>query len=91
MTPAGGPDEGADADADVLPEVTPALVLFERGDYRGAAGHLHALLAAVPPPPPPVARAAGALLTRMAPDPWALRLGIIAAALLAVLVAVYVF
>jgi hypothetical protein len=73
-----------------------------RRPTRGAAppspSSSAATSAAPPPPPAPsssspdaeVQAAARALLARMAPDPWALRFGIAALALLALLVGIYV-
>jgi hypothetical protein len=65
----------------------PALALFERGDFRDATASARALLSS---PDAEVQAAARALLARMASDPWALRFGIAALALLALLVGIYV-
>jgi hypothetical protein len=64
----------------------PALAKFERGDFRGATTLATALAAHADPE---VQVAARALLARMAPDPWALRLGLLALTLLAILTAIY--
>jgi hypothetical protein len=71
------------------PELLPALVLFDGGDLRGADAAARALLAGKPAPE--VEEAARGLLARLAPDPWALRLGVLAAGLLALLCGLYVF
>jgi hypothetical protein len=70
------------------PELAPAVARFDRGDFRGARAELRALLAGAPTPE--VQSAARDLASRMAPDPWALRAGLASAALLALLVWLYV-
>lgn len=70
------------------PELDPAWALFDRGDWRGAAAEIAALLASNPPDE--VAAASRALAARMAPDPWALRVGLAALGLLALLCVLYV-
>jgi hypothetical protein len=67
-------------------EVLPALALFERGDFRAASAAVAPLLAH---PIPEVQSAARALLARMAPDPWAVRLGLLAVTLLALVAAIF--
>jgi hypothetical protein len=67
--------------------VLPALEQFQRGDFRAATATLEALLATRPEPE--VETAARALLARMAPDPWALRFGLLALALLAIVATVF--
>jgi hypothetical protein len=74
--------------ADPLPELAEASALFERGDFRAARAHLTALLAGNPSPE--VETAARALLSRMAPDPWALRIGLLALALIGLVIGLYV-
>jgi hypothetical protein len=69
------------------PELLPALARFERGDFQGAAAAATALLASQPGPE--VETAARALLARLAPDPWALRLGLLALTLLAIVAAIF--
>jgi hypothetical protein len=68
------------------PALLPALARFERGDFRGATALARALLADADPE---VQGAARDLLARMAPDPWALRLGLLALALLAIVAVVF--
>jgi hypothetical protein len=65
----------------------PALALFERGDFPAAGRAAQALAGDADPE---VAAAARALLARLSPDPWAVRLGLLAVILLAVVAAVYV-
>jgi hypothetical protein len=65
----------------------PALASFERGDLV-AAGQQARLL--VENPDPDIQSAARELLARMAPDPWAVRFGLLALALLVLLAVVYV-
>jgi len=71
-----------------LAEIAPAAAAFERGDFQATRAQLRKLLATEPPEP--VALAARKLLDRMAPDPWAMRIGIGAAGLLALVVLLYV-
>jgi hypothetical protein len=81
----------SDAPATVAPpptELASALALFERGDFRGARAEASAIVALHPRPE--VETAARALLARIAPDPWALRFGLLALALLALVVGLYV-
>ncbi len=70
-------------------ELEPALALFERGDFLATRRTLQALLGENPRPE--VAAAARALLGRLEPDPWAVRAGVIALALLALMTGIYVF
>ena len=65
----------------------PALATFERGDWVSADVQAHALLS---DPDPQVQAAARALLARMAPDPWAIRAGLLALALLVIIAVTYV-
>ena len=65
----------------------PALAAFERGDFRAAGEQAGALLA---DPDPEVQAAARPLLGRMAPDPWAIRLGLLALTLLALITGLFV-
>jgi len=69
------------------PELADALARFERGDFAGAraeaqrrAGESDAGVAA----------AARALLLRLAPDPWAVRFGLLVLAALALVSGLYV-
>jgi hypothetical protein len=80
-------DRAEAAPAPPPPELLPALARFERGDFRGAAADAAALLAAQPGPE--VESAARTLLARVAPDPWALRLGLLALTLLAMVAAIF--
>jgi hypothetical protein len=66
-----------------------ALELFERGDFSSARREIERVLAANPGPE--VAGAARELTGRMAVDPWAVRAGVIALALLALVTGIYVF
>ncbi len=68
-------------------EVLRALARFERGDFLGARTDLDALLATNPSAA--VADAARDILGRMTPDPWALRIGLGALALLILLSLAY--
>jgi hypothetical protein len=65
----------------------PALASFERGDMVSAGAEARTLLDSADPE---VQAAARALLTRMAPDPWAIRFGVLAVVLLVILVVIYV-
>jgi hypothetical protein len=88
MTDVPAPDQPeAKIEAPPPPELLPALARFDRGNFRGATAALSALLAGQPAPD--VAEAARALLARMAPDPWALRLGLLAVTLLAIVTAIF--
>jgi hypothetical protein len=71
------------------PELGPAQAAFERGDFRTMNRLLAELLAAQPSPE--LQAAARAMLARTAIDPWAFRVALIAAALLAVITGAYVF
>lgn len=71
------------------PELAPALALFDRGDFRGTRAAVAALLASSPSPE--VAAAARALQARTESDPWALRIGLVALGLLALVIGIYVF
>lgn len=67
--------------------VLPALAHFEHGDWVSAgieARHLQS------DADPQVQAAARELLARMAPDPWAIRVGLLALALLVILGVVYI-
>lgn len=70
-------------------ELGPALSHFEAGDFRSA----HATLAALrrSDPAPEVAAAATALAAQLAPDPWAVRVGLLALGLLALVSSTYLF
>jgi hypothetical protein len=70
------------------PELLPALAAFERGDFRAARQLAGDLLASRPAAE--VETAARALQGRMAIDPWAFRVGLIAAAVLALIIGAYV-
>jgi hypothetical protein len=65
----------------------PALARFERGDYVGATAAATALASDADPE---VQEAARALLARMAPDPWAIRVGLLALTLLALVAGLFV-
>jgi hypothetical protein len=65
----------------------PALASFERGDLVAAAAQAGPLRESADPE---VQAAARDLLQRMAPDPWALRFGLLALGVLVLLVVVYV-
>jgi hypothetical protein len=84
--PGGGP--AAPAPAPPPEELLPALAAFERGDFRQARLLVAALLAGSPTPE--VAAAARALEGRMAPDPWAIRVGLVALAVLALVAGIYI-
>jgi len=89
--PSVAPAKGAPAEAAkppaTPPELLPALARFERGDFRGASAEAATLLTGQPSPE--LAAAARALGARMAPDPWALRFGLLALTLLAIVVAFF--
>jgi hypothetical protein len=70
------------------PELVPAETAFDRGDFRAARTLTDQLLAT--PPSPDVEAAARSLQARMAIDPWAFRIALIAAAVLAVIIGAYV-
>jgi hypothetical protein len=84
----GTESASAEATTPTPPELIPALASFERGDFRGATAAATALLAGQPAPE--LADAARVLLARMAPDPWAVRVGLLALTLLAIVAAVFV-
>jgi hypothetical protein len=65
----------------------PALATFERGDWASATAQAGALLS---DPDPEVQAAARALMARMAPDPWAIRVGLLSLALLVIVAVSYV-
>jgi len=56
------------------PELAIALASFDRGDFFGTRTEIAAALAAHPTAE--MQQAARALVDRMAPDPWALRVGV---------------
>jgi hypothetical protein len=66
----------------------PALACLARGDFAGARAAAERVLRGQPTPEE--AAAARALLDRLAVDPWALRVGVAAVFVLALLVARYV-
>jgi hypothetical protein len=67
----------------------PALEAFERGDFLAARRLLAEILAGNPRPD--LAAAARELSGRLEIDPWAVRAGVIALALLALVTGIYVF
>jgi hypothetical protein len=67
--------------------VLPALASFERGDWVAATAEGRRLLS---DPDPLVQTAARDLLARMAPDPWAIRAGLLSLALLAIIAITYI-
>jgi hypothetical protein len=71
------------------PELAPALAAFDRGDFREVQRLTAALLANSPSAE--VTAATQALRARLAIDPWAFRVALIAAGLLAVITGAYVF
>ena len=90
------PGPGAESDSttappgpEEVPELAPALARFEAGDFREANRLTDALLGLHADGP--VADAARTLKRRLAPDPWAVRIGIGSLALLLWLVFAYVF
>lgn len=64
-----------------------ALASFERGDWVAATAEARRLLA---DPDPQVQTAARDLMARMAPDPWAIRVGLLALALLVIVAVTYI-
>jgi hypothetical protein len=78
----------APASAPSPPELAPAETAFERGDFRAARQLTDQLLAARPSAE--VESAARSLQSRMAVDPWAFRIALSSAALLAVIIGAYV-
>jgi hypothetical protein len=68
-------------------ELLPALAAFERGDWVAASAAASGLLSH---PEPAVQAAARQVLDRMAPDPWAIRAGLLSLALLAIIAVTYV-
>ena len=88
MVESESPPAAATAPAPPPPAaVLPALAMFERGDWAGATARARVLAA---DPDPAVQAAAQDLLARMAPDPWAFRVGLLALTLLAIVTGVYV-
>jgi hypothetical protein len=71
------------------PELADALARFERGDFAGARTEAERR-ALNSDSDPEVAAAARALLLRLAPDPWALRFGLLVLAALALVTGLYV-
>src|SRR5262245_61439055 len=71
------------------PELVPAHEAFARGDFRTARAAATALLATKPTSD--LDAAARALIARMAPDPWVLRIGVAAIALIVLVTAAYLF
>ena len=71
------------------PELEPALAAFERGDFLAARRSIAQILAGNPGPE--LAAAARELAARLEIDPWAVRAGVIALALLALVTGIYVF
>ncbi len=71
------------------PELAEAIARFDRGDFAGARAEARRRVAD-PSVTPAVAEAARALLARLAPDPWALPIGILVLAVLALVTGVYV-
>jgi hypothetical protein len=69
------------------PELLPALAQFERGDWVAATALVRPLAASADTV---VQSAARALLARMAPDPWAIRVGLLTLALLVIVAATYI-
>ena len=65
----------------------PALALFERGDWVAATREGRRLAT---DPDPAIQSAARDLLVRMAPDPWAIRVGLLTLALLIVIALSYI-
>jgi hypothetical protein len=63
------------------------MAAFDRGDFVAAAAAARPL---VDSPDPEVQAAARALLDRLAPDPWAIRLGLLAVIALALVAGIYV-
>jgi hypothetical protein len=66
----------------------PALAAFDRGDFRESRRLLNELLAGSPAPE--LAAAARALGARMAPDPWAVRVALVALGVLALVIGIYI-
>jgi hypothetical protein len=71
------------------PELEPALSAFERGDFLATRRSIAQILAGNPGPE--LAAAARELSGRLEPDPLAVRAGVIALALLALVTGIYVF
>jgi hypothetical protein len=73
------------------PTLSDAQTRFERGDFLGARLAAERVLASADTPDQANARAdARALLARLAPDPWALRFGLLVLAVLGLLTGLYV-
>ena len=70
------------------PELVPAETAFQGGDFRAARQLTDQLLAGHPSPE--LESAARSLQSRMAVDPWAFRIALISAAVLAVIIGAYV-
>ena len=71
------------------PELSPALALFEQGNFAGARRSVAEILAGNPGPE--LATAARELADRLEPDPWGIRVGLLALAMLALVTGIYVF
>jgi hypothetical protein len=71
-----------------LVELLPAWERFDRGDFRGARALARALIAAARTQD--VEKGARDFLAVLAPDPWAVRFGLLALALLVLVTALYV-
>jgi hypothetical protein len=80
--------EPAIAPAPLPTELAPAQAALDRGDFRQARQLVAAILAA--DPSPEVATAARALQAVTENDPWALRFGLIAAGVLALVIGAYI-
>jgi len=65
----------------------PALASFERGDWVAATAEARRLLS---DPDPQLQTAARDLLGRMAPDPWAIRAGLLSLVLLVIIAITYI-
>jgi hypothetical protein len=72
------------------PELAPVQAALDRGNFRQARQLLTAILAGDPAPSPEVASAARALRAVTENDPWAVRFGLIAAGVLALVVGAYI-
>jgi hypothetical protein len=71
------------------PQLAPALALFERGDFLSVRREVARILASNPTPE--LAAAARELAARLEVDAFAVRAGVIALALLALVTGIYVF
>jgi hypothetical protein len=83
-------DETAPAPAPLPPELAHAKAALDRGDFRQARQLLTAVLAADPAPSPELAAATRGLLAVTENDPWAVRVGLIAAGVLALVIGAYI-